>query len=257
MKINPVMTLGLSSSALAKVYHSGPKNIFDRVTSTVNDYSKSHPQPKSDENPRVPGLRAISKNDLSALHMYGCWCQFGDFAGRGKPVDEWDLQCKILQDNYECIAMEDDNLGQCDVFGTDYNSSIGIGDKHEMSLARLKYECEKANGQDTCASKICLVEGSFIQNLIQMAFREGKKPDFMRFSHRSPMFDPAVSCSVSGNSRGNEGFERSCCGEYPRRFPFKSYEGDRECCFGKTYDVNMLECCDDGRVRGIGGCTKR
>merc|ERR1712141_368103 len=99
--------------------------------------------------PGAPGLRSISKNDLSALHEYGCWCHFGELSGKGQPVDDWDRECKVLQDGYECISM--DTEGECDVFSTDYNSSIGIGDTKSMSLDRLKHECEKANGVNTCA----------------------------------------------------------------------------------------------------------
>jgi len=188
--------------------------------------------------------RSIGKNDLSALHQYGCWCHFGELAGRGQPVDDWDKQCKALQDGYECIHMDDDN---CNVFTTDYNSSIGIGDSTEMSIDRLKYECEKANGVDTCASRICLVEGSFIQSLISMAFKEGKRPNFMKYSHRSPMFDPHVSCAVSSNGSGAS--EKKCCGEHPNRFPYKTYGGDRQCCSGRTYNAFRHECCDDGSLK--------
>ena len=47
---------------------------------------------------------------------YGCWCNFdGDghnsVQGRGKPVDEWDANCKVLRDNYECIMMDAQDQG--------------------------------------------------------------------------------------------------------------------------------------------------
>lgn len=191
-----------------------------------------------------PGLRSISKNDLSALHQYGCWCHFGELSGKGQPVDEWDKECKSLQDGYECIHLDSD--GECNVFQTDYNSSIGIGDTTQMTVERLKHECETANGVDTCASRICLVEGAFIQNLISMAFNQGLRPNFMKYSHRSPMFDPEIVCSVGA---GNGPSERSCCGDYPSRFPYKTYGGDRQCCQGRTYNTWRHECCEDGSLR--------
>ena len=50
--------------------------------------------------------------------------------------------------------------------------------------------------------------------------------------------------------------EVACCGVYPRRFPYKTKNGGRGCCGQKTFDVELLECCDisNSKSRLIGSC---
>ena len=48
----------------------------------------------------------------------------------------------------------------------------------------------------------------------------------------------------------------ACCGAYPKRFPYKLKMGQRACCGEKTYDTELLECCDiaNSKSRLIGSC---
>merc|ERR1712150_341693 len=195
--------------------------------------------------------RAISKSELSALNQYGCWCTFGEEHGKGSHVDEFDYQCKVLQKGYECINMdysdEGENQGEeCNIWTVEYIRSVGNGNLDEMSIARLINECESNNGGfDTCGTKMCKVEGYFIQRLLQLVYKEGKKPQFKKYSHKKDVFDQEVICAVKPSTAS----EKECCGDYPLRSPFKTYGGDKGCCDGRTYGTEWLRCCDDGVLR--------
>merc|ERR1712127_924839 len=55
-------------------------------------------------------------------------------------------------------------------------------------------------------------------------------------------FDVAANCP---RKIGLDNSPLECCGEYPPRFPYKTKDGQRGCCFDKTYDVELQECCMD------------
>ena len=60
-------------------------------------------------------------NNWSLFSRYGCWCHFDDAGvlkgnlnnrhGLGRPVDELDEYCRILQWGYDCLLMESDANG--------------------------------------------------------------------------------------------------------------------------------------------------
>ena len=56
---------------------------------------------------------------------------------------------------------------------------------------------------------------------------------------------------MNGGSNGgwNEESEKICCGSYPVRFPFRTMNGERACCGEKTFNTQLLSCCEDGSVR--------
>ena len=58
-------------------------------------------------------------------------------------------------------------------------------------------------------------------------------------------FDPDMSCIPTP---GLPPSEVTCCGEYPNRFAYKTLDGDRGCCNGRTYMTVFKECCD-GQVK--------
>jgi len=193
--------------------------------------------------PSGPSTRYLAKKDLTMLKNYGCWCYFEEERGKGQPVDEYDRQCKILQDGYECIRMdaEEQNL-ECNVWESTYNSAIGTGALGGVSMERLKEECDEANENDVCGSMICRVEGWFTQNIMLLFFQQGILPNTALYKHDNGAFDPSTECVVQKGPAS----EKSCCGEYPERFPFKTQDGSRQCCGGRTYNAQLLNCCEDG-----------
>lgn len=198
-------------------------------------------------NPRAnPQGRFLAKKDLVKLQDYGCWCYFEEEKGKGKPVDVFDQACKTLQDGYECIRIDAENNNlQCDIWSTEYNSSTGAGGLDGMTMQQLQKECDAANGENTCESWICRVEGWFIQNIVLAYFRDFQQPD-AKFN-RGNGFNPDAMCEIKPGPAS----EKACCGEYPTRFPFKTQGGLRGCCQSRTYNSDMHQCCKDGTVKPV------
>ena len=76
------------------------------------------------------GLRSLTNNQLASYFMpYGCWCNFDSDKhnmagrGRGKPMDDWDASCRVLQEGYECAAMDAEARGDdCEPWAVGYPS---------------------------------------------------------------------------------------------------------------------------------------
>ena len=70
--------------------------------------------------------------------------------------------------------------------------------------------------------------------------------------HSSGQFNPETECVArNGGGYGSSGFssdEKSCCGDYPFRHPFKTGAGQRACCGSRTYEVGVFDCCPDNTV---------
>lgn len=198
--------------------------------------------------------RSLKRLDLKLIENYGCWCYFeeSDYRGRGQPVDEFDLQCKILQQGYECLQIDYDSLpelaGQtCDPETTEYVSSIGNGQFNHMSLESLKTECDLVNSENTCQAKLCKIEGYFLMRMLQLVLAEFKNPDLQKYDRvQSYSFDPEFMCEVQHSDTFSE---RACCGDEPLRKAFKTFNGMRGCCSGRTFMTDFHVCCEDGSLK--------
>lgn len=195
-------------------------------------------------------LRAFSGNIAVAvrnLDEYGCWCYFYDNVGRGKgtPVDEVDGFCKTLADGYQCAIIDGEAEGStCVPWEVQYEAGQGQGrDRFE--------DCMAKNANDLCAARACSVEGIFVDNLFAFLI-SGTPINYETYGHEesNPKFDPATDagCPVKQGTKGVSG-EKSCCGGYPNRFPFKTLDGDRACCGSRTYNTALLNCCASGQVK--------
>merc|ERR1712066_869709 len=160
---------------------------------------------------RNSSLRAFTGNIANAVNQldeYGCWCYFYDNVGRGKgtPVDEIDGFCKTLGDGYQCAIIDSEAAGE------------------------------------SCARYSCAVEGQFVDSLFAFLL-SGSQINYNDFGHQNG-FDPShnAGCPVKPGVKGVSG-EKSCCGAYPYRFPFKTLDGDRACCGARTYNTQLLNCC--------------
>jgi len=189
--------------------------------------------------------RALLKNDMGLLDQYGCWCYFeSDHGeGRGKPVDELDEFCKTLHDGYTCIIMDAADAGMtCVPWEISYNSAFGNGLPSGLTMEGLKAECDLQNTPDTCESWTCRVEGWFLQQYFAYSVNGGQINN--SFMH-SNGFSPKADCPISSGIKS----EHACCGDFPIRFSFKTYNGARDCCFTHTFNTNLYQCCNDGKVR--------
>jgi len=182
--------------------------------------------------------RGFSSAFLKDVEDYGCWCSFNDnYGGKGLPVDGIDTVCKTLAQAYDCAIMDGEDEGElCVPYEAFYvaPSIFSIGDTDALVL-----QCEGLNaGKTKCEIRSCIIENQFVLDSFQALQGTGVNPAFSR----SAGFDTKAGCPVKA---GDGDVDRSCCGYYPFRRPFKSGTGDRSCCGRRTYNPNVLTCCSD------------
>jgi len=173
---------------------------------------------------------------LNSMNEMGCWCYFGDDSGRGKgnPVDGLDHLCRVLHENYECAMRDAEAEGTtCIPWDQTYESAVG------GASVTLSEACDIANTGNNCAIRSCIIEGTFVSSILAFFILEGGS--IIDANKHSSGFDPTVECVTKPGAGPSE---KSCCGEYPNRFPFKTLGGDRQCCGTKTYNALSLNCCD-------------
>lgn len=189
--------------------------------------------------------KTITQADMALINQYGCWCYFQEHhgQGRGHPIDTIDQHCKRLHDGYTCIIMDAIAIGEeCVPWEITYNSAVGSGLALSMTIDTIRSECDVQNPVDGCARWTCKVEGFFVQQLL-LSFVSGTTIDHS-LRHENN-FDWRQECPISAGVQS----EKACCDEYPIRFPYKTYDGARDCCVTHTYNTNMYECCNDGSVK--------
>lgn len=200
----------------------------------------------ANDDPNGEGDKTITKLDMDLINEYGCWCYFEDGygPGRSKPVDEIDTLCKRLHDGYTCAIMDSSELvsGECVPWEISYNSAIGSGMIMDMDISSIRQECDVQNPSNGCPNWVCKIEGYFVQQLV-LHFTHGGLINH-NFRH-SNGFNPETDCPISTGIKS----EKACCDEYPLRFPFKIYNGSRDCCFTHTFNTNLYQCCPDGKVK--------
>lgn len=94
--------------ALAVIYRSIPKITVEAKLSDT--YIKNI----------ISNSALPASNDLQHSLQYGCWCNFRENPylqrGYGEPVDDFDVNCKQLEENYICCSEEaynDSNKDNC------------------------------------------------------------------------------------------------------------------------------------------------
>jgi hypothetical protein len=196
-------------------------------------------------NSSMRGFTGQIGQQVDKLNEYGCWCYFYNDHGRGKgqPVDESDGFCKTLHEGYECAIRDAEDRGDaCTPWEVTYVSGINQN-------AGVAAACADFNAGNDCAIAACTVEGYYVETVFAFAF-SGSSPDFDQFSHANGFdADPTQGCPVKKGAGGNYSPERSCCGSYPHRFPFKTLDGERACCGSRTYNTQILKCCGNGQVK--------
>lgn len=212
---------------------------------TMADFSQIMSDANSQVGQLAIGERALLKTDMQLISEYGCWCYFeGDHgAGRSHPVDEIDTYCKTLHDGYTCIIMDSEAKGEpCTPWEIPYNSAVSTGVVTGMTMENLIFECDAQNSADTCASWTCRVEGWFVVQWMLYSLGGGGINQANRHANG---FDKETECPISVGIKS----EKACCGEYPLRFPYKTYNGARDCCQNHTFNTNLYVCCADGHAR--------
>jgi len=130
---------------------------------------------------------------LRNINPYGCWCNFDNmpnFLG-GDPVDEIDRACKILQESYRCVQIDDENeLQKCDIYTTKYIPSTSFystfGASPEQIIDNISADCSRKNGASGCAYNLCTIEGFFLTEMLSLLTSSGKWNH--KHKHTSPFW---------------------------------------------------------------------
>jgi hypothetical protein len=227
-----------------KVVFSSAALLFSAAYASYHSMEEQLQELLNSVNSTVAGERALGEllgPTLAAINEYGCWCYFEEDHGKGKsqPLNEIDSYCKILHEGYDCAMMDAEEAGEpeCEPWEVTYVTQT------TSDIDTLIQVCTNLNA-DKCARNACIVEGMFVVNIVQ-SFFAGISLDPI-YKHTDPDFDLGVMCPTKP---GPQSVGKSCCGFYPFRRPYKTYEGNRSCCGVKTYDTNILTCCADGKPR--------
>lgn len=216
--------------------------------------------------PMERGLLSMLGPTLARIDGYGCWCYFEDDhgKGRGHPANEIDQLCQVLHQGYECAMLDNDEeavaQNQANLtpapFGSKNNApassvtssepcipwEVDYASGNKGQIDSIVADCAFRNPDSNCAMRSCIVESYFVTNVFQLFFGSNPFDDTLQHSKG---FNPRQDCPVNKG----EYSPRSCCGLYPFRHPYKTYDGARACCGHKTYDVAILTCCEDDKVR--------
>lgn len=194
------------------------------------------------------GNRNLLTTSIANVNGYGCWCYFDDSVGNGKgvPMDLIDAECRNLHRGYEC-AVADFGAG-CVPWEVTYFPVSGT--TFIASEGSVAAACTHVNTVLTsfgpCAAAACAIETEFINEYTTIT--QTLNPAFETFSHSGAgSFNPGRNCVTNDQGTPDKG-ERSCCGTFPNRYPFKTYNGASACCQGSIFKVATHKCCGDGSV---------
>lgn len=185
------------------------------------------------------GDRALEPALLSVaapIDGYGCWCNFNAnyHLSKGPVQDHNDAICKTLINGYHCGIIDGVEAGQpCDtptVAYNAYNYFANFGDP-------VIQVCEGLN-QGTCERTACIVEGQFTFDFFTGFINQS--PNDPNLKHSNNLFDPSTECTYAGGAGPSD---KTCCGAYPNRYPYKTFSGGRDCCGQVTFDTTSLQCC--------------
>jgi len=194
---------------------------------------------------------------------YGCWCLFASNngyvgSGSGEPVDEFDAECKLLHDNYNCMVVEEST---CDVYNVVYNRPGGAWTTYwadklwagTVTPAEIVSECNSVNNP-LCERSACIIESTFLNKYyaLMLRWRDGDTTVLQHSNAHIVGFNTAV-CNP-GNTftawNGNRGTKR-CCGNY-ETYKQIYFDGSKGCCNSQNvYNLQTKKCCMNGNVRDM------
>ena len=203
-------------------------------------------------NSLCPGGNCMVSMGLQQIWGYGCWCNFDEnlTEGGGTPVNTFDEICRDYTLCLRCAKYD----GKVSDYGCDPKTQ-DYAVQHE-GIQGLN--CTLSNPDDICAQSVCSCEQTLLSDLIALIFLPASQRDDYtdEFLHANG-FDRFGSCNiglggshpidVTAPARDSPKDKNSCCGEYPRRFPFS--ESNRLCCDERSlYNPISQQCCGDSVI---------
>ena len=165
----------------------------------------------------------LDRYDPNEILNYGCWCQTSpdhEKHRRGTPVDSVDRKCQNWYRCTKCIRI--DSFGSCLPESKNYHVTL--------NFLTGRYEC--SFDSDVCAAKTCACDVELANQIAKNA------AEIKAYLLNSNGWDPAVYCKATRTPEAflEQGRFRTmtqdkpeiepdtCCGEYPKRFPYKTEE---------------------------------
>ena len=144
---------------------------------------------------------------------------------------------------HDCIVMDmaQESNDACVPYEVDYTSAV-------FASGDFSDNCINFNSDSVCAQYACVVEGNFIQRLFNFFSQGVDGSSISATTDNSLLHANGFDNSKAGScplQKGVQNPERSCCGTYPIRYPYKPLSGDRACCGQRTFLTAMYECCDE------------
>jgi len=258
--ISASLALGLIGSASAN---------FDKIQSVFAQLEEAAYNKTIEDDPSAASDRGFTPfimTFLADIQYYGCWCYLDTNwdTAKGPVQDGLDQECKNLVSNYRCLVLDALDRGEtCDPAIQDYTEyNLFAGSQQVVNECNTNgNELVLTNSQ--CQIDLCIADGTFTLNLFSLMFQAGG------ISAQNPPYDPAVAHAANTENGGNPGTfdptvecltnalsgagrsEKACCGVYPERYPFKTFNGDKDCCGERTYTTLALQCCSDTDVIDI------
>lgn len=206
---------------------------------------------------------------------YGCWCfQTEELDNLRLPtVDHFDSACEELTKCETCVKMDHEGDEKCEVDTAypDYNATITkegditcndpsnscknaycechkqfakrfstqkkLQGKREYTSSRFTRKPKGRNMEDAPTKKeaFCVAPKKGGND-----FGQAGRSDFGSF--KGIDYDYGVESQSSGGKKVKAKPD-TCCGQYPARFPYSSFDGAHGCCGGSTYDKQVKSCC--------------
>lgn len=198
-------------------------------------------------NSQLAGNTAWTEKQVGKrLQNYGCHCFPNNMrvaGGAGPALDDRDQLCRVLSRCHRCIE-KDYGVSS---FSSEWDQNIG---KYRWELlGDNSIDCSGNN--DQFKQDLCKCDAEFAMNL--GAMWSDASFDFTMWGNKNNQLytlDYDTTCTGGGTQAD------SCCGSYPKRFPYDS--AVRTCCAtnpnGKTFNSATEACCDDGSIVSVGSC---
>lgn len=206
-----------------------------------------------------PGENCTNLFNLEALWSYGCFCNFGPnwHQSHGQPVNEIDSACRRLYQCYKCATIDGNLEGNiCDPANEKYKVPVIRNVHNNGSYVACNQINRNPNISPSdpeynavnCKIRTCCCDLNFAKELLEYFFSgmiiDSSKKHANGFDFNQECPSPCADGSCKSG-------EKRCCGEYPLRFPYNTRDGERDCCWKKTYNTNRLQCCENTFIRKI------
>lgn len=243
----------LASVALAEETASWSKNRVESVEYDGEDVVASGLGSRSHGANKIPGSRKggrkrminqLARRDFWDFEQYGCWCI--EKKGYGPAVDEIDFACFAHSKCWGCAKAEHGD--ECDGLNVPYKWKFI---KDEATDIPVDIKCLDT---DPCRKSVCECDKKLAIDIRNM------EPVYnMEYRNQATKHELCPKNHINGLARRDshlDGKLDACCGDEIYKFPFASAGGQRACCGTRTYDTNIMECCDQqmSEVKLRGAC---